>query len=151
MKVAKRGCIPPFRVMEALREAEEYAAKGADIIHLSLGQPGQEAPERVRRKVADMLIKGDNLGYTDASGLMPLRERIAQHYKETYGYDVPANRIAITVGASGAFFTAMMAAFDPGDKVALVNPCYPAYPAIMEAVGVEPVKQTPAIRGSLVN
>ena len=55
------------------------------------------------------------MGYTEAFGLRSLRERIARHYAERYGAAVAVERVAVTVGASGAFPLAFLAAFDPGD------------------------------------
>jgi aspartate/methionine/tyrosine aminotransferase len=47
--------------------------------------------------------------------------------------------VAVTVGASGAFPLAFLAAFDPGDRVALTAPFYPPYVNILTALGIEPV------------
>jgi len=52
---------------------------------------------------------------------------------------VPASRVAVTVGASGAFPLAFLAAFDPGDRVVLTSPFYPPYVNILTALGIEPV------------
>ena len=82
---------------------------------------------------------GDPLGYTEAFGRRSLRERIAAHYRDWYGLDVPLERVAVTVGASGAFPLAFLAAFDPGDRVALTAPFYPPYVNILTALGMQPV------------
>jgi aspartate/methionine/tyrosine aminotransferase len=79
------------------------------------------------------------MGYTEAFGLPSLRARIAGHGRAWYGVDVPASRIAVTVGASGAFPLAFLAAFDPGDRVAMATPFYPPYVNILTALGIEPV------------
>jgi aspartate/methionine/tyrosine aminotransferase len=79
------------------------------------------------------------MGYTEAFGRPSLRARIARHYAEWYSADVAAARIAVTVGASGAFPLAFLAAFDPGDRVALAAPFYPPYVNILIALGMEPV------------
>ena len=47
LKVAARGSVPPFIVMDVLREANERAAAGEDVLHLEVGQPGTPAPEAV--------------------------------------------------------------------------------------------------------
>ena len=57
------------------------------------------------------------------------------HYRDWYGLDIPAARVAVTVGASGAFPLAFLAAFDPGDRVALAAPFYPPYVNILTALG----------------
>jgi len=79
------------------------------------------------------------LNYTAAMGIMPLREAIAAHYERWYGVSVPAERIAVTTGSSGAFMLSFLAAFDTGDRVALARPGYPAYRNILSALGVEVV------------
>lgn len=139
LKVALRGAVSPFHVMEVLREAWAHEATGADVIHLSVGQPAEEAPERVRRKAAELLTTKASMGYTNALGLSPLRERIAAFYKERYGITIPAERVVVTVGSSSAFFITMLSAFEHGDKVAIAFPCYPAYPNMLEAAGLQPV------------
>jgi aspartate/methionine/tyrosine aminotransferase len=85
------------------------------------------------------LRSGDALGYTEAFGRRSLRQRIVTHYRDWYGLDVPLERVAVTVGASGAFPLAFLAAFDPGDRVALAAPFYPPYVNILTALGMQPV------------
>jgi aspartate/methionine/tyrosine aminotransferase len=48
-------------------------------------------------------------------------------------------RVAVTVGASGGFPLAFLAAFDPGDRIALTSPFYPPYVNILTALGMHPV------------
>lgn len=139
MKISARGQVSPFHVMEVLREAHALADAGEDVIHLSVGQPWVEVPLKVRQHAADLLTKGVTLGYTDAKGILPLRRRISQFYKDRFGIDVPAERIIVTVGSSAAFFITLLSAFDPGDKVAIAVPYYPAYPNMLAAAGLEPV------------
>lgn len=147
MKISKRGSVSPFLVMEALSRANAYIAEhNAEVVHLSLGQPGKGVPARVAEKLRD-LVMNDKLGYTEGSGMLELRKRIAQHYHETYGVDVPWERIFITVGSSSAFFLSLIAAFDAGDRVALVQPCYPAYRNMLIAHDLEPV----LLRGTFEN
>ncbi|MCH2546146.1 MAG: aminotransferase class I/II-fold pyridoxal phosphate-dependent enzyme [Alphaproteobacteria bacterium] len=139
MKVAARGAVSPFHVMEVMREAWEHEATGADVIHLSVGQPAEEAPEAVRRKAAELLLSKANLGYTNAMGVTPLRKKIAAFYQQRYDVAVPWERVVVTIGSSSAFFISMLAAFDHGDSVAIAFPCYPAYPNMLEAAGLKPV------------
>jgi aspartate/methionine/tyrosine aminotransferase len=47
--------------------------------------------------------------------------------------------VAVTVGASGAFPLAFLAAFDPGDAVAMAAPFYPPYANILTALGMRPL------------
>ena len=138
LKVSKRGEIPPFIVMEVMRAAAERAASGAGVLHMEVGQPGTGAPQGVI-EAARAALDEHRIGYTVALGIPELREAIAGHYRDYYGVDVPAERIVVTTGSSGAFLLSFLSAFDQGDRVALAAPGYPCYRNILSALGVEPV------------
>jgi aspartate/methionine/tyrosine aminotransferase len=105
---------------------------------MEVGQPGTGAPRGAAEAAIRALSAGAPMGYTEAFGLASLRARIAAHYAAKYGAMVPAARIAVTVGASGAFPLAFLAAFDPGDQVAMAAPFYPPYANILTALGMVP-------------
>ena len=121
LKVADRGNLPPFIVMDVMKSSAEREATGADVLHLEVGQPSTSAPKKVL-EAAKQAISNDNLGYTVAFGLPELRVRIAHHYKLWYGVDVPIERVAVTNGSSAAFILSFMASFNPGDRVAMGAP-----------------------------
>jgi len=138
VKVATRSAVPPFAVMEILAAANARRARGEDVLVLCAGEPAGGAPAAVRQRAAAVLAAGD-LGYTEATGIPPLRAALAAHYTATYDVPVPAEAIALTTGSSGAFLLAFLAAFDAGDRVALARPGYPAYANILTALGCEVV------------
>jgi len=124
--------------MDVMRAANAREIARGDVIHLEVGQPSTPAPQGVLA-AAERALRADKLGYTDAFGIVPLRRRIARHYRDWYGADVPAERIAVTTGSSGAFLLAFTAAFDAGDRVAIVEPGYPCYKNILSALDIETV------------
>jgi aspartate/methionine/tyrosine aminotransferase len=138
LKISARGQIDPFIVMDVMRAASALDVAGEDIVHLEVGQPSTAAPALVR-EAAVAALKTDKLGYTDAFGIAPLRERIAAHYQDFYGVNVDPAGVIVTTGSSGGFLLSFLAAFDVGDRVALAAPGYPAYSNILSALGVEPV------------
>ena len=139
LKVADRGKLPPFIVMDVMKASAEREATGADVLHLEVGQPSTSAPKKVL-EAAKLAITNDNLGYTVAFGLPELRERITRHYKLWYGVDISIDRVAVTNGSSAAFVLSFMASFNPGDRVAMVAPGYPAYRNILNALGIETIE-----------
>jgi aspartate/methionine/tyrosine aminotransferase len=138
LKVAERGKVPPFIVMDVLRTANEMAAAGEEVLHLEIGQPGTPAPRPVI-EAAKRALDESPIPYSDALGLPALRARIARHYRDSYGVDIEPGRIAVTPGSSGGFLLGFLAAFEAGDRVALAAPGYPAYRNILTALGLEPV------------
>src|SRR6266700_1860878 len=135
---SRRGLVPPFIAMDVLREALAREAAGISVIHLEVGQPGTPAPQAVLDAAREAL-GCDRLGYTDALGIAPLREAIAGHYRDQYGVAIDPGEIVVTTGSSAAFQLAFLAAFEPGERVALAAPGYPAYRNILSALGLEPV------------
>ena len=143
LKVGRGAFAPPFMVMDVISAANARQAalppNAPGIMRMEVGQPGTGAPAGAVQAAHQALRSGNPLGYTEAFGRRSLRERIAQHYQEWYGLDVPVERVAVTVGASGAFPLAFLAAFDPGDRVAMAAPFYPPYVNIVPALGMVPV------------
>lgn len=140
-EISKRSGVAPFLAMDVMREASALDRDGAAprrVMHLEVGQPSTPAPQVVRDAASHSLIH-DRLGYTDALGLPKLRQRIAQHYGKRYGVPVDAARIIVTSGSSGGFVLAFLACFDPGARVAISEPGYPAYRNILLALGLEPI------------
>jgi len=142
LKIGRGAEAPPFLVMDVISAANARAASlppGAPgIIRMEVGQPSTGAPRGAAEAVICALNAGAPLGYTEAFGLVSLRERIARHYLDHYGLVVPARRIAVTMGASGAFPLAFLAAFDAGDAIAMAAPFYPPYANILQALGMRP-------------
>ena len=67
------------------------------------------------------------------------RARIVKHYKDRYGVDVDEEGVMVTTGSSAAFVLGFIAAFGPGDRVAIASPGYPCYRNILESLGIEVV------------
>jgi aspartate/methionine/tyrosine aminotransferase len=143
LKVGQGAHAPPFLVMDVIAAANARAASlppGAPgVIRMEVGQPGTGAPRGAAEAAIRALQAGSPMGYTEAFGLASLRARIAGHYASKYGHVADPARIAVTVGASGAFPLAFLAAFDRGDRVAMAAPFYPPYANILVALGMEPV------------
>jgi len=143
LKIGRGASAPPFLVMDVIAAANARQAAlppgGPAVIRMEVGQPGTGAPAGALAAAAAALRSGEPLGYTEALGRRSLRERIVAHYRDWYGLTLPIERVAVTVGASGGFPLAFLAAFDPGDRVALAAPFYPPYVNILTALGIQPV------------
>jgi aspartate/methionine/tyrosine aminotransferase len=143
LKIGAAKAVPPFRVMDVITAANALSAQlgPADpaIIRMEVGQPALGATARALA-AAQRAMGQHALGYTEALGLPELRDRIAGHYTDWYGLAMPSSRIAVVAGASAGFPLGFLAAFEPGDRIALATPCYPPYLNIMIALGLRPVR-----------
>ncbi|HOZ66423.1 MAG TPA: pyridoxal phosphate-dependent aminotransferase, partial [Burkholderiaceae bacterium] len=77
--------------------------------------------------------------YTQASGIIELRERISQWYSTRFGVNVPANRIVLTAGASAALQLACLALIETGDEILMPDPSYPCNRQFVSAAEGTPV------------
>ncbi|MEZ5578174.1 MAG: pyridoxal phosphate-dependent aminotransferase [Candidatus Competibacteraceae bacterium] len=116
--------IAPFHVMALLARARELEAAGRSIVHMEIGEPDFPTAEPIVAAGQRALAAG-RTRYTAAAGLPELRQAISDHYRERYGVEIPARRILITPGASGALQLATAALINPGDRVLLADPGYP--------------------------
>ena len=122
-----------------MKAAAQREVEGGEVLHLEVGQPMTPAPGRVLEAARRGLTE-DRLGYTAATGLVSLRERIGCFYGERYGLEVSPDRVVMTIGASAGFVLACLALFDPGDRVAMTVPGYSAYRNVLTALGLELVE-----------
>lgn len=116
--------IAPFHVMELLAHARQLEAEGRNIIHMEVGEPDFPTPEPIV-SAAQAFIAGGRIPYTPALGLPELRTAIADFYWTRYGVRVPASRIVVTAGASGALLLALACLCEPGSEWLLTDPGYP--------------------------
>jgi aspartate/methionine/tyrosine aminotransferase len=130
--------IAPFRVMEILARAHELERQGRSIVHMEIGEPDFPTPRPICEAGIAALAKGE-LFYTPAQGLPLLREAISGFYRTRYGVDVPASRIIVTTGSSGALLLAVAALVNPGDRVLVADPGYPCNRHFVRLMEGEPV------------
>jgi aspartate/methionine/tyrosine aminotransferase len=139
LAVASRAAVPPFHVMDLLAAAGARQRSHGDVVNLVAGQPSTPAPAPVRARAKEVL-DDRVLGYTEALGIPELRDAVAGHYRRVYGLDVSPSEVVVTTGSSGGFLLGFLAAFEPGDRVAMARPGYPCYRNILTALGCEVVE-----------
>lgn len=115
--------IDAFHTIDISRHAIALRSAGRSIIHMEFGQPSTGAPQAAI-DVAHRILDSDPLGYWESPAL---KERIALHYRQSYGVEVRPERIILTCGASPALILALNTGFAPGATVATARPGYVAY------------------------
>ena len=106
-----------------------------DSINFGLGEPDLPTPQFIREEAARVTLDEQN-GYTNHSGLLPLRELIAASYPHL---NLNANQVCVTVGSQEAMTAAFMGIVDAGDEVLIPNPAFPAYENCVKICEGEPV------------
>ena len=107
-----------------IREVANAGLGRSDVLPFWFGESDEVTPLAVRQAAADSLLRGETF-YSHNLGLPELREAISSFYRQRYGVAVPASRIAVTNGASGALNLAFACLTDPGSEWLMADPGYP--------------------------
>ena len=132
--MGKLDKIKPFIVMDIVKKANQYS----DTIHFEIGEPDLQPSPKVW-EATETAVKNKLNHYTESLGLYELREKISQFYKKKYGVDISPERIALTVGTSGAFLVAYTILLETNNRLALTDPGYPCYKNFAYILDIEPV------------
>jgi alanine-synthesizing transaminase len=119
-----------------LRRARQLEADGHEIIKLNLGNPapfGLDAPDDVLSDVVKHIP--DAQGYSDARGIQPAREAVAQYFDRRGVSGVTADDVYLGNGVSELIVMALQALLDPGDEVVVPSPDYPLWTGAINLCG----------------
>lgn len=123
--VERLGAENAFQVLARARALE---AKGRKVVHMEIGEPDFDTPQHIKDAAIDALAAGYT-HYTPSSGVLPLREVIAEHSSRFRRIE-PAytpESVVVTPGAKPAIWNTMCALLNPGDEFVYFDPAYPAY------------------------
>jgi aminotransferase len=120
-----------------IRKFFDIVATMKDVISLGIGEPDFTTPEPIIEAGIRALHDGQT-HYTSNSGLIELRQAIAEHLYKTYGVEYnPKTEVIITIGVSEALYLAMTALLNPGEEIIIPTPCFVSYqPEAILAGGV---------------
>jgi aspartate/methionine/tyrosine aminotransferase len=131
---------PFLRLAEGRRAAQ---ASGDELIDLSLGQPTDPAPQRVRDALANAAETLPLCEYPSTEGLGGLRAAIAAWVARRFGVELdPGREVLPTLGAKEPIALLARLFARPGDHIALSSPSYPVPARSAQAVGLPTHVQT---------
>jgi N-succinyldiaminopimelate aminotransferase len=104
-------------------------------INLGQGFPDTDGPPAMLETAIETIRSGGNQ-YPPGPGIPELRAAVAAQREGRYGlsYD-PDGEVLITVGATEAIAASIMALAEPGDEVAVFEPYYDSYAAVIALAG----------------
>jgi len=118
--------------LSEIKAIEAEVQSSEDYISLSQGAIKVGGiPTEVKKHLQEVLNTDKTDYYQSAWGIMPLRERIAQHLSTEHGASFDAKNILVTHGAMGGIATLLLTLLEAGDEVILPEPTYPAYKNII--------------------
>ncbi len=130
---------PAIRTLEpsGISKVTALGLGNPDISPLWLGETDLVTPPFIRQAAAKALEDGCTF-YTNARGILPLREAIRDFHKRTIGADIALERITVPGAAMLAAMTALQMCCETGDNVVIVSPIWPNIFQATKVVGAEP-------------
>lgn len=121
-----------------LARATELARQGKDIINLGIGQPDFATPAHIVEAAVKALRDGHH-GYTPATGILPLREAVANDIEKRTGVSVSPDEVIVVPGGKITMFMAILMFGEPGAEILYPDPGFPIYRSMIEFTGAAPV------------
>ena len=110
-----------------------------DVISLTVGEPDFVTPWHIRDAAITSLERGKTY-YTGNSGLVELREAIAEYLNRRFSLEYDSQKeVIVTVGGSEAIDMAVRAVVDTDDEVIIPIPSFVCYGPIVELAHGKPV------------
>ena len=121
-----------------LAKGEELKKHGKDIINLGIGQPDFPTPNHIS-EAAIKAIKDGKHGYTNARGILELREAVAKHIYNFKNASVDPSNIIIVPGGKITMWHAILMFGGKDKEIIFPNPGFPIYESLINYSGAKPV------------
>ncbi len=128
--------LPPYLFLDIDKSKREAIAAGRDIINLGIGDPDLGTPVHIIEAMKKALDNPENHHYPFDAGYPAFREEIAIWFKNRFNVSLcPDTEIYPLIGSKEGIAHLPLGIINPGDKVVMTDPCYPAYRPSIEFAG----------------
>jgi len=138
MIAAKVQAMEESATIRMAQKSRDLAAKGVNVISLSLGEPDFDTPEFIKEAAYSALKKG-NTKYTPVPGTMDLRNAICDKFKSENNLDFKPSQIVVSNGAKQCIANICLATLNEGDEAIILGPYWVSYVEIVKFAGGNPV------------
>lgn len=111
--------------------SRELAAKGVDVINLSLGEPDFPTPEHVK-EAAKLAIDQNFSFYTPVAGYADTRSAIVEKLKRDNGLVYHPDQIVTSTGAKQSIINVLLCLLNPGDEILVPTPYWVSYLSMIQ-------------------
>ena len=130
--------LEPSMTLAVTAQAAAMIREGKEVCSFGAGEPDADTPEFIKEAAINALNEGKTK-YTPSSGLIELREAIAEKLLVENNLEYSPVQVAVNCGAKHSCFNALFACCDAGDEVIIPAPYWTSYPEMVRMIGAEPV------------
>jgi len=111
--------------------SRELAAKGVDVINLSLGEPDFPTPDHVK-EAAKTAIDQNFSFYTPVAGYADTRAAIVEKLRRDNGLVYHPDQIVTSTGAKQSIINVLLCLLNPGDEILVPIPYWVSYLSMIQ-------------------
>lgn len=112
------------------------AKHGLPLVDLCQAVPDYPPPAELIHHLSTVMADPHTSRYSVDEGLPEVREAVCDAYAGLYGASLNPGQICLTIGASQAFWLAMVTLCHEGDEVIVQLPAYFDHPMALEILGI---------------
>lgn len=120
------------------QKSRELAAKGHQVINLSIGEPDFKTPAHICEAAKDAIDAGFH-HYTPVPGIPELRKAIADKFARENKIDWKAENVVVSTGAKHSLANVLQVLVNPGDEVIILAPYWVSYSEMVKLAEGVPV------------
>jgi aspartate aminotransferase len=124
--------------LAVLMIAEQYRARGIDMVDFGPGEPDFPTPDHIKL-AAVQALEQNFTKYTSAAGIMPLREAIVRWHAAQFGSSYESAECMFSSGGKHVLFNALNSLVQAGDEVLIPVPYWVSFPDLVKYTGATPV------------
>lgn len=109
----------------------ELAAKGINVISLSIGEPDFNTPDHVK-EAAKKALDENWTRYSPVAGYPELRQAIVNKLKRENNLDYDISQIVVSTGAKQSLSNAILTLVNPGEEVIIPTPYWVSYSEMVD-------------------
>ena len=130
--------VAPSMTLSITAQAKALKKQGVDVLNFGAGEPDFDTPAHITAAAIEALQSGKTR-YTEAAGILELREAIAAKFLVDNQLQYEPSQISVNCGAKHSCYNAILAVVNPGDEVIIPAPYWTSYPEMVRLVGGIPV------------
>ena len=108
--------------------SRELAAKGVNVISLSLGEPDFNTPKHIKEAAKQAIDSGKYDSYSPISGYLDLKQAICEKLKRDNNLEYKPENIVVSTGAKQSLANVFISFLNEGDEVIIPAPFWVSYP-----------------------
>lgn len=130
--------IKPSATLALNAKVKELIKSGEDIVNFTVGEPDFDTPDNIKDATVNALKEGFTK-YTDAAGIIELKQAISDKFKNDNNLDYSTSEIIVSNGAKHSLFNTFQSILNNGDEVIIPVPYWVSYAEQVSLSGGNPV------------